>query len=85
MELSRSITVNPSHHNVRVKHLAVWRDTKTEPSIGADIAAKVDGLLLEIVLPVEPEAFVEVGDVGVFLVKVLDSSRGHMHGSGNQK
>ena len=60
MELSCSIAVHPSHHNVRVKHLAVRRDTKTEPSVGADIAAKVNCLLLKIIFPVELEAFVKV-------------------------
>lgn len=74
MKLSGSITVHPSHDNVRVKHLTIRRDAKTEPSICADIAAKVNRLLLEIILPVELEAFIEVRDVGVLLVKILDSS-----------
>ncbi len=74
MELSRSITVDPSHDNVRIKHLTVRGDADTEPSISADVAAKVNCLLLKIVLPVELEAFVKVSDVGVLLVKALYSS-----------
>lgn len=85
MELSGSVAVHPSNHNVGVKHLAVGRDAKSEPSVGADVAAKVDSLLLKIILPVELEAFVKVGDVGVFLIKVFHRSWGHMHGCGNHK
>ena len=74
MELSQSIAVHPSHNNVGVEHLAIRRDTKTKPSIGADVAAKINCLLLKIIVPVELEAFIEVCDIGIFLVEILDSS-----------
>lgn len=74
MKLSHSITVHPSHHNVRLEHFSIWRDTKANPSIGAYVHSKVDFLLLHVKIPIQLECIVKVVGERVFQVKVLHAS-----------
>ena len=71
MKLSVSITLHPSYDNVRLRHLSIWREAKTNPACGADIHCKANCLLFQVKVPVQCVTIVQSGRETVLILQVV--------------
>ena len=73
MKLARSILIHPTNYDVRVEHLSIWRNAKSNPTICADIYSKVNRLFFEIKVPMNFVAVLDVSGIGILILESLDT------------
>ena len=71
MKLSVSITLHPSYDNIRLRHLSIWREAKTNPASGADIHCKANSLLFQVKVPVQCVTIVQIGSESILFLQVV--------------
>ena len=84
MKLSVSITLHPSYDNVRLRHLSIWREAKTNPACGADIHCKANSLLFQVKVPVQCVAIVQNGRESILFLQVV-GTRTQLHKCSEEK
>ena len=84
MKLSASTIVHPSYDNIRLRHLTIRRETKTNPACGTDIHCKANGLLLQVKVPVQRVAIVQNGRETVLSLQVVGTCS-QLHKCSEQK